>query len=238
MAQYDVTLRDYWRILRRRKGIVLFTAFVLGFFSLVIATIWKPVPMYRAAAKIQLNSQQASSNALAQLALSSYSESSDMIETQLAIITSFPVMKEAAIALGLFGEAETIEDTALVVLGLQGQISATQEGYTNIIGIEATDSNPYFARDMANTQASVYQKYDSDIKNEQAVKHRTFVQTQRDSARPVLMYAEEAVKRYREKTNLISLSSQTGVVLTAITAADRAVQRFEQDLRDIGVMLA
>ena len=84
MAQYDVTLRDYWRILRRRKGIVLFTAFVLGFFSLVIATIWKPVPMYRAAAKIQLNSQQASSNALAQLALSSYSESSDLIETQLA----------------------------------------------------------------------------------------------------------------------------------------------------------
>ncbi len=194
MAQYDVTLRDYWRILRRRKGIVLFTAFVLGFFSLVIATIWKPVPMYRAAAKIQLNSQQASSNALAQLALSSYSESSDLIETQLAIITSFPVLKEAARELELFGETETIEDTALVVLALQGQINAAQEGYTNIIAIEATDPDPYFARDIANTLSMVFQKYDSDIKNEQAVKHRSFVQGQRDSARPMLEEAEEDVK--------------------------------------------
>ncbi len=237
MAQYDVTLRDYWRILRRRKGIVLFTAFVLGFFSLVIATIWQPVPMYRASAKIQLNAQQASSNALAQLALASYSESSDVIETQLAIITSFPVMKEAARDLDLFGATQTIEDTAVVVLALQGQISAVQEGYTNIIEIEATDSDPYLARDMANTLAIVYQKYDSDRKNQQAVKHRSFVQIQRDSARPLLEEAEEAVKRYREKTNLISLSSQTGVVLSAITEADRAVQRFDQNLRDIGAML-
>ena len=128
MAQYDVTLRDYWRILRRRKGIVLFTAFVLGFFSLVIATIWKPVPMYRATAKIQLNSQQGSGNALAQLSLSSYSESSDLIETQLAIIASFPVLKEAARELDFFGATQTIEDTAVVALALQGQISAAQQG--------------------------------------------------------------------------------------------------------------
>ena len=52
MAQYEVTLRDYWRILRRRKGIVLFTAFLVGFFSYVIATINKPVPQYTATAKV------------------------------------------------------------------------------------------------------------------------------------------------------------------------------------------
>ena len=156
----------------------------------------------------------------------------------MAIITSFPVLKEAARELDLFGETETIEDTALVVLALQGQINAAQEGYTNIIAIEATDPDPYFARDIANTLSMVFQKYDSDIKNEQAVKHRSFVQGQRDSARPMLEEAEEDVKRYREKTNLISLSSQTSVVLSAITEADRAVQRFEQNLRDIGAMLA
>ena len=44
MAQYEVTLRDYWRILRRRKGVVIFTAFLLGFFSFVLAQIWQPFP--------------------------------------------------------------------------------------------------------------------------------------------------------------------------------------------------
>ena len=41
MAQYEVTLRDYWRILRRRTGIVLFTVFLLGSFSFAIANLWK-----------------------------------------------------------------------------------------------------------------------------------------------------------------------------------------------------
>ena len=39
MAQYEVTLRDYWRILRRRKGIEIFTVFLLGFFSFVMVQV-------------------------------------------------------------------------------------------------------------------------------------------------------------------------------------------------------
>jgi uncharacterized protein involved in exopolysaccharide biosynthesis len=58
MAQYEVTLRDYWRILRRRKGIVLFTAFLLGFFSFAMASIWKPLPLYKAAAKVQIKASE------------------------------------------------------------------------------------------------------------------------------------------------------------------------------------
>ena len=37
------TLRDYWSILRRRKGIVLFMAALLGFSSFIVSTIWQPV---------------------------------------------------------------------------------------------------------------------------------------------------------------------------------------------------
>ena len=69
MAQYEVTLRDYWRILRRRKGIVVFTGFLLGFFSFVLATIWQPIPIYTAAAKVQLISGQQS---IANLYLEAY----------------------------------------------------------------------------------------------------------------------------------------------------------------------
>ena len=62
MAQYEVTLRDYWRILRRRKGIVIFTAFLLGFFSFVMAQVWQPIPEYTASAKIQIESNQSVTN--------------------------------------------------------------------------------------------------------------------------------------------------------------------------------
>ena len=58
MAQYEVTLRDYWRILRRRKGIVFFTGILLCFFSFTIASVWQPDPLYSAVAKVQLNRHQ------------------------------------------------------------------------------------------------------------------------------------------------------------------------------------
>ena len=71
MAQYEVTLRDYWRILRRRKGVVTFAAFLLGFFSFVLAQIWQPIPEYTADAKIQIESNQS----IASLTMESYGHS-------------------------------------------------------------------------------------------------------------------------------------------------------------------
>ena len=72
MAQYEVTLRDYWRILRRRKGVVTFAAFLLGFFSFVLAQIWQPIPEYTANAKIQIESNQS----IASLTMESYGDRS------------------------------------------------------------------------------------------------------------------------------------------------------------------
>ena len=90
MAQYEVTLRDYWRILRRRKGDVIFTAFLLGFFSFVLAQIWQPIPEYTAEAKIQIEANQS----MASLYLESFGYSvGDEIETKISVIRSYPVLR-------------------------------------------------------------------------------------------------------------------------------------------------
>ena len=231
MAQYEVTLRDYWRIFRRRKGVVLFTAFLLGFFSFVMATIWKPLPFYKAAAKVQIKA----SASLTGLHLQAIQyNSGDQIETQQAIITSYPVLKRAGIALGFFAAG----DTASTVLDLQSLISTEQEGYTNIIVIEATDPQPEMARELANTVATVYRDYDHEQKNQQAVKHRTFVEAQREQARDALQKTEEAVRVFRERTDLISLDAQAIVMLGQLTQTEQNLQVVEQKLSNIDLMLA
>ena len=231
MAQYEVTLRDYWRILRRRKGIVLFTAFLLGFFSFIVSSIWQPVPIYKAGAKVQINAPQSSGPA------SYFGSSSVDIETQLAIIRSFRVMERVGNELGFLEFATTAEETARVVLSLPERIETRQEGYTNIIIIEATDPSPAMARDLANTAAEMFRDYDHELKNQKSVRHRTFVEGQLYEAREKLQEAEEAVRAYREKTELISLQAQTSVTLQGITSTERLVQRLEGDLRGIDAML-
>ena len=101
MAQYDVNLRDYWRILRRRKGIVLFTGALIGFFNFVLANIWAEEPEYKARAKVQLNADQSPESLYAQ-AMNAYNGGTDPLETQEVIITSFPVLKRVGEKMGKF----------------------------------------------------------------------------------------------------------------------------------------
>ena len=234
MAQYEVTLRDYWRILRRRRGIVAFTALLLGFFSFLIASIWQPLPLYVSAAKVQINLHQN----LTGLYLQTIAyNSGDEIETQQAIITSHPVLRRAGDELRLFHWATTAEDTARGIVSLQSQISTQQEGYTNIVSISAEDPDPLMARDLANTVARVYREYDHELKNQQAVRHRQFVEGQRQQARQALEGAEEAVRQYREDTDIISLDSQASVNLQQITTTETQVQRLRYDIAALGAMV-
>ena len=54
MSKYDLNLRDYWRILRRRKNIVILSILLLGSFSTSLATIHKPPPLYEATASVKV----------------------------------------------------------------------------------------------------------------------------------------------------------------------------------------
>jgi len=234
MAQYEVTLRDYWRILRRRKGIVFFTGFLLCYFSFLIASVWQPDPLYNAVAKVQINQHQNLTGIYLQAIAFN---SGDEIETQRAIITSHPVLKLTGTKLGLFKRAATADDSALVLLDLYSRINTSQEGFTDIVSIESTDRSPPNARDLANTVAEVYRAYDDQLKNHQAVTHREFVENQRGHARSALVAAEDAVRLYRERTDLISLESQASVNLQQITGAERTTQTLSQNLGIISDMV-
>ena len=235
MAQYEVTLRDYWRILRRRKGIVLFTAFLLGFFSFLIASIWKPQPLYEATSKVQINLHQN----LTGLYLQTIAyNTGDAIETQQSILTSHPVLKRTAESLDLLSWARTAEDTAVVLIDLTRRIKTNQEGFTNIIAVAGTDPSPEQARDMVNQLARTYRDYDHEQKNQQAVRHREFVERQRLSARRALEEAENRVRIYREESALVSLESQASVNLQGITQSEREEQRLQADLSAVSSMVA
>ena len=52
MAQYDINLREYWRILKKRKFIVLFVGIVLGVFSTAFAVFKAPTPIYTSVCSI------------------------------------------------------------------------------------------------------------------------------------------------------------------------------------------
>jgi len=96
MAQYDVDLRDYWRIIRKRKLSILAMILLAGLFSYGFAKVREPAPLFEAFSAVKIDRF---SN-LASILTGGYWRQSENMETHAYIITSYPVLKNAAEALG------------------------------------------------------------------------------------------------------------------------------------------
>ena len=54
MAQYDVDLRDYWRIIRKRKVVIVLMVLLVGVCSYGFAKLSEPIPLYEANSAIKI----------------------------------------------------------------------------------------------------------------------------------------------------------------------------------------
>ena len=96
MAQYDVDLRDYWRIIKKRKIIIVMMIVLSGVSSYGFAKFKEPTPLYRASSALKIEKR----TNLASLFTGEYWYPSQNMDTHAYIITSFPVLVMAAKDLG------------------------------------------------------------------------------------------------------------------------------------------
>ena len=179
MAQYDLNLRDYWRVLRRRKGVVLIVTLAFGALAYLFAQVQKPDPIYQATAVVKFER----STTLVGLLVETISLSSgDNLATQAALVRSFPVLERAAKGLRtippeLDSEAIKRSPNYLKLLGdLRDQVKATPEENTTLINISVTSPDPRQAARIANAVAQAYQEENRLARNRQVREARRFIE--------------------------------------------------------------
>ena len=154
MAQYDINIRDYWRIIRKRRTVIIFTTVLLALFSFVFGKLNEPIPIYSAASAVKF---QRSTTVAGLVAEAFTFAPTDEIATQMVIARSYPIIEEVAKGLKLIDpnlSSEKIRsDSRLVsiVNRLRKQVSVEQQGETNIMTLRATSTDPKLAARMANT---------------------------------------------------------------------------------------
>jgi len=57
LAQYDLNLREYWRILGKRKWIVFFVTIFVGILSTAVAVLKAPPPIYTSVCSIKFEKE-------------------------------------------------------------------------------------------------------------------------------------------------------------------------------------
>lgn len=206
MPQYDLNVRDYIRILRKRRYYFVAPPLVLA----VLTYLLMPAPTvnYKATASIKI----LQSTTMAGLLLQVFTYSpGDNIATQTRILTSLPVMARLAQHLGripkglelkeILGEPEFVAKLNV----LQSRVSGQQMGTTNIIQITASGADREEAKTIANGLAEVFVEWSVEEKNRQVTEAKAFIAQQLTEAADRLKNSEDRLQAFLEN-NLDRLS--------------------------------
>src|SRR5581483_11050935 len=141
----ELELRDYVRVLRRRKAIIILSVIVVVGAALVVSYLQTPV--YSAGADVLLQAD-ASSAVVDGSSTGTQTDPSKSVSTQIEIIKSRPV-----------------HDAVVAKIGPVHGVSAAGVGQTAVIRIKAQSTVPKRAADIANAYAQSY----IDVRQKQTV---------------------------------------------------------------------
>jgi capsular exopolysaccharide synthesis family protein len=212
LAQYDINLREYWRILKKRKLIIIIIAILLGVFSTFFAIVRAPAPLYSTSSSIKFEKELTLEGLYARTLTWS---GTDDIESQMSLIKSYSVMKEVAAEMGLIPR-EAITDDAFLeprysekIESLQSRVKVLREDYTDILNIIVTHQDPNFTQKLANTIVSIYKIMHAEQQNKRTEEAINYIDDQLEKTRQRLKDSENEFNEFSQKNQLLSIDMQS-----------------------------
>ncbi|MFO7709624.1 MAG: polysaccharide biosynthesis tyrosine autokinase [Desulfobacterales bacterium] len=240
MGQYDVDLRDYWRIMRKRKASILAMVLLVGLCSYGFAKLREPVPLYEAGSAVKIDRF---SN-LASILTGAFWRQSENMETHAYIITSHPVLMSAAEQLGWIPASPATADGAIGGEGpieplerLKRMVQAKPQEGTHIINIRAVSEDPDQAARVANSLAQAYRDYNIRQNNKKTSETRAFIEEQLRQTSDRLKTAERELQAFKEANGLIALDTQTANTLNKLNALETDHEKARAERAEIEAQL-
>jgi capsular exopolysaccharide synthesis family protein len=239
VPEYELNLRDYLRIFRKRKLVIIVCFFAAIIISLVYLSR-QPV-FYKASATVKIEERKTVTGLMTEWV--AYTPA-DVMESQTKIITGFPVMKRVALKLGMINENSSELEINEAVTRVQGSIETERVGFTNIISIIATTDSPEGAMMLANTVAEACVEENLLDKSKQARSARQFIEEQLGSLENRLQQAEDQLKQFSDEVKdiklaepiqekLMDLEFELGALLQQYTEKHPQVIQMRDQIREL-----
>ncbi|MFQ5657046.1 MAG: GumC family protein [Candidatus Methylomirabilales bacterium] len=228
MVQYDINLREYLRIIRRRRGIVILVPLLFGLSAFALTLLQAPTPLYHATAVVRVE-RAVSMAGFLQEVLSFDPESN--LDTQAALIKGFPVMSLTAKKLGLIPQGATPEEIRAspaymkAIQTVEAHIEVERVQDTSLIEINATSANPKEASRIANSTAAAFQEDNLATRSRHVREARKFIEGQLQEIGSRLKQSEERLGTFQEKNEIILLSEETRAVLNRTVALEADLEK-------------
>jgi succinoglycan biosynthesis transport protein ExoP len=241
LAQYDINLREYWRIIKKRKITVIFTAVILCIFSTFFSILRAPTPLYTSSCSIKFE-KQTSMEGVFQRAFS-WSGGGEL-DTLISVLNSYSVMKQVAEKLGKIpkysGQEGSLLQSNVVtkVQDLGSKVKVSRENFTNIINIETTDPDPAFAQLLANTIASTYREIHFEEQNKRKTEAANYIREQLNEVRQKLRESEDKFNRFTRENQLVSFDLQSENLLVKSNEIRDEIRKIEEANVNLNALFA
>ena len=252
MAEFEFDLRDIFRVIRRRKWVILLSPILSAMLTYWISEV--PPPVYSAVSIVKISRVAANMQALLVEALSWYQ--GDNIATQSQIVTSRKVRARVALRLSeghpefavvgeLLGPVETDDFDALeeqvrnneTLAALTSGVATVVEriGNSDTVSITASAASAPLAVDIANFTAEEFVNYNVAERNSQIRDAVRFIQTRIVQTEQELAAAERALEDFRtEYRTSLGLTLTDGSSLREeIDTLDRTLERLRQGIEEL-----
>lgn len=239
MAQYDVDLRDYWRVIKKRKAIIILIVFLVGACSYGFAKLKEPTPLFEASSAIKIERI----TSMADFLMGGFWRQEESLITHAYIIKSFPVLEETAKELQWLPENLTTQEirdskTSLsVIQRLKSMITAEQEAGTNIINIRVLSNSPEESALVANAVAQAYRNHNIQEKNKKTFETKAFIEEQLQLTSDKLKQAEEDLQAFKEGYALISMDDQARKVLDQLFNVEAEYEQAVKEKEQVAAQL-
>ncbi len=205
--EYEIDIKDYLRIIRRRRGIVIGIIAVCLILS-ILYFFYAP-PNFTSTSKILVKRVES-------IFTSTYykSPTEEEITNHIFLIKSYPVLEKTAESF-TYAELEKMEfgtkEEAFSRMKSNidnGRIEVSSKGESRIIEIRVTEANLYISQLFANRLAETYRSFDIEIKKEDAHSTYDFIADQTEKVQKDLEESEEKLKEFKEKYGILGISAE------------------------------
>ncbi|MBU2221238.1 MAG: polysaccharide biosynthesis tyrosine autokinase, partial [Candidatus Omnitrophica bacterium] len=206
MAQYELNLRDYLRIFRKRKYTILAIFLLVTIISIFSIGFSKESVIYHSSITIKIEQGKTIAGLLTEWI--AYNPA-NIMASEARTIKGFPVMKNVVLRLGKVRPDSSMEDINEAITELQKSIEVEKVSDTNMIRITAIASTAKGAVNLANIVAESYIEENLKEKSKQASQARIFIAEQLAALEKRIKDAEDGLKTLGKGARNVRLSEPT-----------------------------
>ncbi|MFC1548555.1 polysaccharide biosynthesis tyrosine autokinase [Candidatus Omnitrophota bacterium] len=176
MAEYGLNLWDYWRIIHKRKWIII-SIFLIAVLSAHFFGK-KTILIYKSTVTLNVDMQQPIAEITGTGVTFWGASGAKRLPTQLQLIKSYNVLYRTAVLMDKITSKTSTEKAQAIIAGLRHKISVEGKTGTTLVDITASDPHPVKAKIIAETVADAFIEKNWEKRIAEARNTKKFVEKQ------------------------------------------------------------